>query len=317
MNPSEPLPISLIVDDPCPGYNPLHFHLPDEKHLREIPLKLIHDCADLFEEFGVRGKFSLLPYPMGMGPIDGHVKGIPDEVVKDFVAVVRDRIGKQFDITPEILTHAQAVDLTNPGKLLEEREDAYFAHIDAKTMTEYISLALQILRNVGIDATGVTSPWSLGKEREDDYMHAIFESQKRVNGRSKTWYFLHVDWNSQSEKPLHKVMHWGKNGQEWVVSIVSNYGKDFIWCTQYGQEPETDGLITSNGKSGRLAQLVKAGCPIVFHTHWQSIFSNGSFRGLAGLRELFQRIQKNLGERVRWTKCSDLAAMVAGAYKNS
>lgn len=199
-------------------------------------------------------------------------------------------------------------------ELLEEREDEYFARIDVNAMTKYISLALQILKNVGIDATGVTSPWSLGKEHEDDYVHAILESQKRINNRFMTWYFLHID--SQSESPLSKVMHWGNAGKEWVVSIVSGHN-DFIWQTQYGREPETDGLITSDGKSGRLVRLIKAKCPIVFHTHWQSIYSNGSCRGLAGLRELCQRIQKNLGARVRWTKCSDLAAMVAGTYANS
>jgi len=306
MKNNKPLPICLIVDDPCPGYNPDYFHYPNKKLRRTIPLKLIHNLAELFEEFGVRGKFSLLPYPMGMGRIDEHVKGIPDKVVKEFISVVRDRIGKQFDITPEILTHLGAVDLKNPGKLLKEREDEYFAHIDVNTMTEYLSLALQILKNVGIDATGVTSPWNLGKEHECDYGRAILEAQKRVNNRSMTWYFLHVD--PQSEVPLHKVMHWGRDGKEWVVSIVSSH-YDFI-----GHKLKTDGLITSDGKSGRLAQLVRAKCPIAFHTHWQSIYSNGSFRGLADLRNLFQRIKNNLGERVEWTKCSDLAVMVAKTY---
>lgn len=308
MNVSEPLPICFIVDDSCLVYNPVYFHHPNEKHARTIPLKLIYDTADLFEEFGVKGKFSLLPYPMGMGRIDKQVKGIPGRVLKEFITVVRDRIGKQFDITPEILTHAMAVDLKNTDRLLKEREDAYFAHINVATMIEYISLALQILKNVGIDATGVTSPWSLGKEHEDDYARAILESQKRINNRSTTWYFLHVD--SQSEKPLSKIMHWSKNGKEWLVSIVGGYG-DFIWFTQYGREPETDGLITENGRSGRIIQLIKSRCPIVLVTHWQSLYSNGSFRGFMGLRELFKRIKNNLGTSVRWIKCSELAAIVA------
>ncbi|HOX39714.1 MAG TPA: hypothetical protein PL033_17160 [Candidatus Brocadiia bacterium] len=298
----------LIVDDPCPGYNPSFFHLAPEPHPRMIPGDLIHRVADLFDEFGVMGKFSLIPYPMGQGRIDRHVRGVWDEVVVDFVSVARDRIAERFDITPEILTHWNAVDIRNPEILLNEREDVYFAHIDCETMTAYIALSLNILLRVGIDATGVTSPWALGGEREDFYIRAILEAQKLVNGRKKTWYFLHIDTKSPSLD--HRVAYRSDDGSEWVVSIVSG-GGDFIWDTQKGAEPRTDDLISADGKTGRLVELAKSGCPITFHTHWQSINSGGSRAGLAGLRDLFGRINKHMSDRYRWAKCSELARQVA------
>ena len=74
-------------------------------------------------------------------------------------------------------------------------------------------------------------------------------------------------------------------------------------------------MITADGAAGRIVELVRAGGPVAFHTHWQSIFSNGTFRGLSALRELFKRIEENLGQEVQWTKCSELAALVAASHK--
>ena len=52
---------------------------------------------------------------------------------------------------------------------------------DKGTLTRYISHALQILKNVGLEASGVTSPGDFGRGNEDNYARAVLGAQKLVN----------------------------------------------------------------------------------------------------------------------------------------
>ena len=72
-------------------------------------------------------------------------------------------------------------------------------------------------------------------------------------------------------------------------------------------------LITADGRHGRMAEVLAAGGPGVFHTHWQTIFSGGRRIGLDALREVVRRVADHFGDRVVWTRCSDLAAYAAAS----
>jgi len=50
---------------------------------------------------------------------------------------------------------------------------------------------------------------------------------------------------------------------------------------------------------------------MVFHTHWQSLFSNGRRTGLRVLDEVARRVESVWESQVRWLKCSELAEQVA------
>ncbi|MGH2389259.1 MAG: hypothetical protein ACRDIE_13730, partial [Chloroflexota bacterium] len=80
-----------------------------------------------------------------------------------------------------------------------------------------------------------------------------------------------------------------------------------------GGEAEVDFLIGPDGRSGRLAEVLRAGGPGIFHTHWQTMFAQGSLRGLPALAEVVRRIEEHFGERVVWTGCDDLAHYTAAA----
>jgi len=66
--------------------------------------------------------------------------------------------------------------------------------------------------------------------------------------------------------------------------------------------------LTADGRAGRIRDLLDGGGEVVLCTHWQSLFSNGTMAGLGVLAEVGRRVRDNLGDAVRWTKCSDLAA---------
>src|SRR5438270_11996494 len=85
-------PLSLIIDDPTPGYNPAYFHSGFRNGPERIPVSLVDDFADLVERTGLRGKFSIVPYPFGLGRVDREIEGVSDADRRYFLDVVRARI---------------------------------------------------------------------------------------------------------------------------------------------------------------------------------------------------------------------------------
>jgi hypothetical protein len=327
------LPIVCIIDDAAPCINTYWWHAAESqntdkpKHqtgepvLQRIPLSFLKEFVDVTLKWGIKGKFSVLPYPSGLGSIAEGLPGYPKNEVDKWVNIVRQELTPFFDITPEILTHAKALDLSTMT-LLPENERNWATHQTEATLTPYIAYALQILKDVGLDANGVTSPWDFGRPVESDYQRAILNAQKSVNNRSNTWYFLHTN---DSDTQFHSKVVYPvepKSKDEWVVSIVSQCG-DFFWQTMETLEADdayicsiADRYLTGDGKRGRLAELLGANIPIVFHTHWQSLFSNGRKTGLLALAEVGKRVKKTWGDKVKWTTCYELAKEIVSTAKS-
>jgi hypothetical protein len=167
--PAGGIPLTLIIDDPAPCINVYSWHVGErqktdkptmksgEPILRDVPVAFAAELADVLRRRGIKGKFSVLPYPAGLGSIAEGLKGYRQADVQRWLATVRSEIAPRMDITPEILTHAKTLDLAT-HKLLSENEREWSANQTAETMTPYIAESLRILKNVGLPATGVTSP---------------------------------------------------------------------------------------------------------------------------------------------------------------
>jgi hypothetical protein len=104
---------------------------------------------------------------------------------------------------------------------------------------------------------------------------------------------------------------------DWLVSIVSQCD-DYLWKTMQTADCSDEYVralaseyLTEDGQSGRLAELFRAGTPMVLVTHWQSLFSNGRRTGLRTLAEVGRRVRAAWGPDAQWMSCSELAARVA------
>lgn len=307
----ERLPISLILDDGAPVNLAYYLH-PEEPATFLIPNRFTRQFADVCQAYGVRGKFTVMPVPSALGRIDRSLNRVPASLVKEFLSVVRKDIAPNFDITPEILTHQQMVRLPglSPTHLYE---DEWVKRASVKEMVPYFSLALTILKNVGLPANGFTSPWYTGITSEKKYAEAIGLAQWRVHRRAFTWYFLHVLAKGQGRWPS---LSW-RNKNVSVVMVPANTTDPF-WSTQQARSRAggrrvalagADGLLSRDGRRGRLVELLKQKVPLVMVTHWQALFSNGSASGLWGLEVLLERITRHLGDRVEWMRCSELARL--------
>ncbi len=317
------IPLTLIIDDPAPCINVYWWHAGErqktdkptlksgEPIVRDVPVAFAAELAEVLRRRGIKGKFSVLPYPAGLGSVAQGLPGYSQAEVERWLAIVRREIAPRMDITPEILTHAKAIDLAT-HTLLAENEREWSTHQTAETMTPYIAEALQILKSVGLPATGVTSPWDFGSKVEPEYQRAIVKAQQQVNGRRQTWYFLHQSGELSLQS---KVVR--REGDGWLVSIVSQC-PDVFWQTMETKETGdayvssvADQLLTEDGRRGRAADLFRAGTPIVMLAHWQSLFSNGRKTGLRVLDEVGRRMQTAWGSRVHWVTCFELAQRIA------
>jgi hypothetical protein len=304
------VPISLIIDDGAP-IDPLFYEIPGYETPFLVPTEFTQRVAETFERFELRGKLTIIPMPSCLGRIDQTLKRVPPDHLSAFLKVVRERIAPRFDITPEFLTHLRAYDLKN-GSYQHVYEDVWISRAPLEEVIEYFVLALTILKNVGLEATGMTSPWVSGIDVEKKYAQALAEAQWKMFTRKLTWYFLHAtSW----EKPRRCSVEYEDPGRgQVVVSVPANAG-DIFWSMdqptlearrQYIRDG-IDRLVSADGRTGRIRDLIESDHPVVLVTHWQSLYTQGTGLGLEGLQALAERIQRVFGTRLDWVSCSELA----------
>lgn len=318
--PAGRVPISLIIDDPAPYINPLHryrLRIDRERYDDLAPSvrdSFIEDFADMVQASHVRGKFTVLPYPDGLGPITRGWEGYSQEQLRHWLAVVRDRIMPAFDITPEVLTHTLALDMET-GRLLEPAEQLWMDVQDEDTLTRYIAYGLELLQEVGLQPHGITQPVTF---RGDEllYAHAIRRALDERGLKGVGYYFL---WEYSAAEHLEpELVLYDRRNARGLVSIPTG-STDVFWQTQPAEARRAglpapvapmaaaDRLLSADGQSGRLAELLASGSYIIFHSHWQSLYSDGSGDGLRGLAEVVRRVDQALAGRVVWMRMDELA----------
>jgi hypothetical protein len=258
---------------------------------------------------GIKGKFTLLPCPAGLGYIDDQVAGYTPQELQELLHLVKHEYMKNFDITPEIFTHTMHWD-RHAKKLLPVTEFEWMDDKDADTIADYMAGALQILKNVGIVATGITQPCNFRGD-EKVYAEAVRKAMKKVNHLKHSFYFL----NCSTEAVVHSpVMIADRENDEYVVSVVSASRADEpFWNALYGEGDimeMADYYMSRDGKQGRFVELINNSCPLVFHAHSQTLYSNGTEKGFAALQEVINRVERFLDGRVEWLKTSELMERV-------
>ena len=311
------LPLSLIIDDPAPRVFVYYEHAVKRETadgrplLSEVPNSFLRDFCEVVHRRGLRGKFSVVPMPGGRGDIVHGIPGFPKGEVDEWLDIVREQVARSFSICPEMLTHAKTVDLENGG-FLPMNEDKWAATQTAETLTPYIARAFSLLREAGLPATGVTSPWAFGIEVEPEYVKAISAAYEQVFGGRECWYFLRGLRNVPNARPWVAL---NENGRA-VVSVPATT-RDHIWQTMDTTDtsPEyissvADEIITADGSTGEMIEVMKNGGWPILIAHWQSLFSNGLGTGLKVLDEAAGRIEKCLSDRVQWMSAEEIMRLV-------
>ena len=339
-NPLLRTPLSLIVDDSCPVINLTYYwiqqrHAWKARHQPGVPpdywegnaaqLKKIAPTipADFGEEWaewcwenGVKGKFSLIPYPAGMGRVDEGFPDFPTLEYQAWMRVYRELIWPSFDLTPEMLTHTAVVDL-NTFTLTEAWEQVEWVDppVDNR-LTDYIITAMEILDNVGIPCEGVTSPGAFGKRQEAAYAKAVLTASQHVNNNLRPFFLaplasqnLHYKslWLKHDELPDVPIWYAEKENGIAIASIVSCAGDWFGGWTGYDLG-DADRFITKDLQGGRLPPILEKELPCVLVGHWPGFYFNGEKSGFDILKTVKARLDDYDPDRTktRWMKISEI-----------
>ena len=304
------IPFSFIIDDGSP-VDPLYYEIPGYETPFLVPNEFTSRVADAMDRFELHGEMTLIPMPSCLGRIDKTLKRVPPEHLEGYLKIVRERIAPRFDITPEFLTHLNAYNLKK-GRYQHIYEDVWITKAPIEEIIDYFVLAFTIHKNVGINSTGITSPWVSGIDVEKKYAEALSAAQAKVWERDITWYFLwSVDWGAPRRMSIEFM---DPSQHRSVVSVPAN-APDVFWSMELPTLEERkqfikgniDHLISEDGRTGRIRELIDGGFPVILLTHWQSLYTQGTGLGLEGLQTLLERIQKVFGNTMEWVKCSERA----------
>ncbi len=320
-------PIALIVDDCCPLVHVYRCHWKDvhgkppqtddgRPLLEIIPNAFLDRFCDVVEAHGITGKFSIVPAPGGQGDVARGIAGHDPALTREWLDTAQQRLGSLFDFCSEGITHNLAVNLADGG-YFEQGESDWSQTQNRETLTPYMIRQLELLKEAGIDATGVTSPWVFGIQVEPEYLAAIAAAQRAVYGRDFSWYFLHMLHDQPEARPWVAL----ETAEHTLVSVPSTVS-DYWWQTINSPRSDrayiqgiADQFLTPDGRSGKIREVLDAGGWPVLLTHWQSLFSNGTESGLAVLAEVGRRVSATLADQVEWLTFSQIARRTVEASR--
>ncbi|MEX2172844.1 MAG: hypothetical protein WD872_00695 [Pirellulaceae bacterium] len=324
LNPQARVPLSFIIDDSTCLVNLAHFCIPQfaevfpdqykqdwRKLPREIPDSFVREFGEWCREHGVKGKYSIVPYPALVGWVDREMPGWTRQQLDDSLKLVRDFMTQDWDIHPEMITHTWAIN-TKTGKPYEERTERFQENWgfsvgkSVDELTDYLAYALRVLKNAGLPCEGVTTPGGFGSRVMPQLAQATLQSVRDVYGAEIPHYFRNLYTDDRSVAPLVQYAS-GLDGDDpqCVVSVVGCTG-DWFGGWDGLEAGSVDQFITADLKGGRLPQVIDKGEPAILVCHWPGIYFNGERIGF----NIFKEIVKRLNDRydnLLWMKNSEIA----------
>jgi len=324
LNPQNRVPVSLIIDDSTCLVNMAHFGIPhfatawpdrykqDWRSLpREIPDSFVRKFGEWCREHGVKGKYSIVPYPACVGWLDRCLPGWSQKELDDSLKLVRELMMPDWDIHPEMISHTWVIN-TKTGRPYPERTGYYIENAgwsqdkSADELTDYMAYALQILKNVGLECEGITTPGGFGSQNRENLAKATLQSCRDVFGAEIPHYFRDLFTDEHSVAPLVQYAS-GLDGDDpkCVVSIIGCTG-DWFGGWDGLVLGSADQHITEDLKGGRLPQVIDKGEPAILVCHWPGVYFNGQESGFNIFKEVVKRMHARY-DNLLWMKQCEIA----------
>jgi hypothetical protein len=319
------VPLSLIIDDSTVLVNLNYFWMRDRnpvdgqnRRWQDVPVVHPESFTREFAEFclteGVRGKFSIVPYPAALGRVDETLPLFGRAQQDSWMAMCRELIVPAFDITPEMLTHTTLVD----PDTLQTIDPSIWEQYDWRTLPEdeperviaYISKACEILVRAGFSPQGVTSPGGFGGKTIPFYAKMVGEGVRQATGHDVPFFFQQVTNDSDEDIVDSPVWYADEQAGTAVGEIIASTGDWTGSWTGYG-EVNADRYITADLQGGRLPTLIDHGQPAILISHWQGFYGmhDEDRRGFDAFKTVVHRLRERdpKGEVSRWQTCSQIS----------
>jgi len=324
LNPRNRVPFSFIIDDSCTLVNLAHYCIPqfaevfpdrykqDWRSLpHEIPDAFVRKFGEWCREHGVKGKYSIVPFPALVGWVDRDMPGWTKRELRESLKLVREFMQEDWDIHPEMVTHTWAIN-TKTGRPYPERNENYMenwgwsVNKSADELADYAVYALQILNNAGLYCEGVTTPGGYGNRSREALSLSTLQACREVYGTEIPHYFRHLYTDNRSVVPrVENAQGLDTDNPQCVVSIIGCTGDWFGGWD--GLTPgSVDKLITADLKGGRLPEVIDRGEPAIMVCHWPGIYYNGDELGFNIFKEAVKRVHAR-NDNLIWMKLSEIA----------
>ena len=314
------VPLSIIFDDSTLLVNLNYFFMRDrnaidgeDRRWQDVPVvhpeSFTREFAEWCLDEGVKGKFSVVPCPAALGRIDEGLPLFSKDQQKSWLKMCREVIVPNYDITPEMITHTFVVDLETlkpvDPNLWEQWGWNQLPTDQEELVTDYITLACQILHNVGLTPEGVTSPGGFGNPL-DFYAKCAEAALRKVTGNPTPYFFKRVNGDGDVPTPVWYPDREAGTAMGEVIACTGDWTGSW---TGYG-EVNPNKYITSDLQGGRLPAVIDAGDPAVLISHWQGFYGlhDDDRRGFNAFKTVVRRLKERDpdGERTRWRKCSEI-----------
>jgi hypothetical protein len=325
LNPRNRAPVSLIIDDSTCLVNLAHFGIPQfaevfpdqykqewRKLPREIPDSFVKEFGEWSSENGIKGKYSVVPYPACTGWVNRFIPGWTKQELENSLELIRNLIMPNWDIHPEMVSHTRVINIKT-GKPYPDATPAFMENWDwsqtksADELAEYQVYALNILKEAGLQCEGLTTPGGYGGRNQDNLAISTLESVQDVFGADIPHYFrdLYTE-KGKSVAPL--VLHPSDLNGSNPKCVVSILGCTGDWLGGWdGLVPgNADKFITGDLLSGRMVDVIESGEPAIMVCHWPGVYFNGEKVGFNILKEVIKRLNMKYDHLI-WMKLSEIA----------
>lgn len=328
LNPRARVPVGLIIDDSTCLVNLNRFTMPQfdqafsganktyQRNWREWPHEIPDAFVRKFGEWcagaGVKGKYSIVPYPACVGRIDRMLPGWTQRELSNSIEMVRSIMMPNWDIHPEMVTHSRVIDITTGHphtdhslKFMENWE--WTTGRSADEIAEYLAYALRILKNAGLPCEGVTTPGGFGGKALPQLAQASFQSLRDVFQTEIPHYFRHC--YSEGPQSVAPRVEYARDldtaAPRCVVSIIGCTGD---WTGGWDNTPPegADKFISADGQSGRMVEIILRGEPALALAHWTGIWWNGQELGFQVWQEVVRRLHTRF-DNLLWMKLSEVS----------
>ncbi len=324
--PRNRVPLSFVIDDSTCLVNMGHFCTPQfaeawpkrEEYQkpwrswpREIPDAFVREFGEWCAEHGVRGKYSIVPYPACVGWLDLEIPGWSRRELQESLKLVRELMVPNWDIHPEMITHTRVIDLKtgrpisaiNAGTM----ENSYPQ--EKKSVDElasYLAYALRILKRCELPCEGITTPGGFGNMVKSELPIAVDQAVRDVFQADLPHYFKYVRGGDQSTEPLIEHLRGvGTDDVRMTVNVPAGTG-DWFGGWQGDSLSQPDRYANADATSGRMVELIERRQPAAMLCHWPGIYSNGTKDGFRAFQRIVLSLADRFGDQTLWMKLSEI-----------
>jgi hypothetical protein len=325
LNPCNRVPVSFIIDDSTALVNMAHYGIPQfgevfpdqykqdwRKLPREIPDGFVLEFGEWCRDAGVKGKYSMVPYPACTGWLHRFIPGWTSQELRNSLGLVREFMMKDWDIHPEMISHTRVIDLKTglpyPYPTPEYMENwEWSQNKSADELTAYLAYALNILKEAGLSCEGITTPGGFGSRNMENLALATLDASREVFQAEIPHFFRDVrtEKGESVEPELFHVSGLDTNDPKCSVHII---GCTDDWFGGWdGLNPgNADLFISPDLTQGRMVDVIEKAEPAIMVCHWPGIYYNGTHLGFNIFKTVVQRLHQKYDHLI-WMKLSEIA----------